>query len=120
MKEHKADEQTRSFAAYIQQEWRSSAWLWMEAGRNFPHLNQDTNNLVESYHHILKELYLMRRAKSLMRVDYLIQKLLDEVHLRIMLKVNIVQSGRGSFVCDCYKLYACAHKVLHTFFDETC
>ena len=48
--------------------------------RKFPHSNQDTNNVIESYHRYLKYRYLDEKNNAChRRVDWLIHVLLENV-----------------------------------------
>ena len=54
--------------------------MWVKGYRDFPHANQETNNVVESYHYYLKTNFLSdRRKKCSRRMDWLIYVLLTNV-----------------------------------------
>jgi hypothetical protein len=54
--------------------------MWVKGCRDFPHANQETNNVVESYHSYLKTNFLSdRRKKCARRMDWLFYILLTNV-----------------------------------------
>lgn len=54
--------------------------MWVKGYRDFPHVNQETNNVVESYHYYLKKKIISdRRKKCSRRMDWLIYVLIKNV-----------------------------------------
>jgi hypothetical protein len=78
---------TEEFVTYFKEEWGKKTWQWMAAGRNIPHCNQETNNLVESYHGVLKMIQLVTKRKNCRRLDWLVWKLVTDVLLSFVLKL---------------------------------
>ena len=54
--------------------------MWEKGCRDLPHANQETNNVVESYHCYMKTNFLCdRRKKCARRMDWLLYTLLTSV-----------------------------------------
>ena len=74
---------------------------WMEAGRNIPHCNQETNNLVESYHSVMKGTRFKEKARTRMRMDTLVHKLRSDVFELTLLKLKQIESGKHTLLWTC-------------------
>ena len=68
--------------------------MWAKAYRKFPHSNQDTNNVIESYHRYLKYRYLDEKNNAChRRVDWLIHVLLENVEPYYIHMQRLKESG---------------------------
>lgn len=68
--------------------------VWVKGCRDFPHANQETNNVVESYHCYLKITFLSdQRNKCSRRMDWLFYTLLTNVKPCCRLKEILKKKG---------------------------
>ena len=68
--------------------------MWVKGCRDFPHANQETNNVVESYHCYLKTKFLSdRRKKCARRMDWLLYILLTNVEPYYRFKEILTAEG---------------------------
>lgn len=68
--------------------------MWAKGCQEFPHANQETNNVVESYHCYLKTTFLSnRRKKCDRRTDWLLHKLLTTVEPCYRFKKILKEEG---------------------------
>jgi hypothetical protein len=68
--------------------------MWVKGCRDFPHANQETNNVVESYHNYLKTKFLSdRRKKCAHRMDWLFYILLKNVEPCYRFKEILKEKG---------------------------
>ena len=64
--------------------------MWVKGCKDFPHANQETNNVVESYHGYLKAMLLCdRRKKCSRRMDWLFYTLLKNAEPRYRFKETL-------------------------------
>ena len=68
--------------------------MWVKGCRYFPHANQETNNVVESYHCYLKTKFLCdQRNKCARRMDQLLHMLLTSVKPFYRFKAILKKEG---------------------------
>lgn len=68
--------------------------MWVKGCQEFPHANQEINNVVESYHCYLKTTFLSdRRKKCAWRMDWLLHMLLTIVEPCYRFKEILKEEG---------------------------
>eukprot|EP01018_Ginkgo_biloba_P014253 Gb_08179 [translate_table: standard] len=84
------------FLKYLHDNWilDNKLHMWAKSYRDFPHANQETNSVIESYHGFFKTKYLCdHRRKSNRHMDWLIYTLLKRVKLYYWNTQNIKDVG---------------------------
>jgi len=68
------------FIEYLKDHWTHKATMWCVGNRNIPHVRQDTNVAMESFHSNMKRILLLSREQcTRRRLDWLIFHLVGNV-----------------------------------------
>jgi hypothetical protein len=83
-----------AFWAYVEKQWILKLDMWLTGNRHLPHVGQDTNAAIESYHGNMKA--VLRASKGCLIghcVDWLIDELTHNVIMKYEYNQYLKESG---------------------------